>query len=373
LAAEKLMLRLALLLLVLLWPGIASAERVFVRSAKGEVGHAWLFGNAWQGKVACWLAIPRHVTLDATGALAPFTYTDAEGRSAETGLPVAVSEIEAAVEAAGGVTDLAFARPSNDATGCTSRLGLPEYAYAGLMETVAEMQVWSMSPRSYGPFWVRLNRAQAAADGGLLRLAPVDPEIGRNYLIQGISGSVATAQRAGEVLPFAMILEVDDKTGQARAIRFDRIRKAFDLVEASAKRTALAEQIAIDGVPFVVDSFAGMTRAGGPSALTTDEACWSVLPEGGKRSIDVLLDLGETAERTIGLTLASGACADAGQRFIVEQRAPGASSWTPAADCQTVARLEASPACHLDLRAPRQFRLRIIASGEVGLDRLRFY
>lgn len=367
------MMRLILLLVLLLLPSPAFAERVFVKSAKGDAGHAWLFGSAWQDEVACWLAVPRHVTLDAEGAVAPFTYTDAEGRSAESGLPIAVADVAGAVEAAGGVQDLAFARPANLASGCTSRLGVPEYAYAGLMETVAEMQVWSMSPRSYGPFWVRLNRAQAGADGGLLNLAPVDPEVGRTYLIQGISGSVATAQRGGEVLPFAMIVEVHDRTGNARAIRFDRIRKAFGVVEAAAKRVAAEERIAADGVPFVIDGFTGMARAGGPSALATDGACWRVLPEGGKRSVDLTLALGEAAERTTGLTLAVGVCGEAGQRFIVEQRAPGASSWTPAADCQTVAQLDAAPSCHLDLRAPRQFRLKIVTSGEVGLDRLRFY
>ena len=366
-------MRLVLFLVLLLLPAPALAERVFVKAASGDAGHAWLFGSAWQGEVACWLAVPRHVALDASGAVAPFTYTDAEGRSAESGLPIAVGDVEGGIAAAGGVEDLAFARPANLATGCTSRLGIPEYAYAGLIETVAEMQVWSMSPRSYGPFWVRLNRAQAGADGGLLRLAPVDAEAGNTYLIQGISGSVATAQRAGEVLPFAMIVEVDARTGDARAIRFDRIRKAFGLVEAAAKRVVADAQIAADGVAFVVDSFAGMARAGGPSALTTDDACWRVLPEGGKRSVDVMLALTEAAERTTGLTLAAGACGPAGQRFIVEQRAPGASSWTPAADCETVANLGDAPVCRLDLRTPRQFRLKIVTSGEVGLDRLRFY
>lgn len=367
------MMRQLLTLVLLLLPAPALAERVFVKAASGDSGHAWLFGSAWQGEVACWLAVPRHVTLDASGAVAPFTYTDAQGRSAESGLPIAVADIAGALEAAGGVEDLAFARPANLATGCTSRLGIPEYAYAGLMETVAEMQVWSMSPRSYGPFWVRLNRAQAGADGGLLRLAPVDPEAGSTYLIQGISGSVATAQRGGEVLPFAMIVEMDDRTGDARAVRFDRIRQAFGLVEAAAKRVAADAQIAKDGVPFHIDSFTGMAREGGPSALAMDGACWRVLPEGGKRSVDVTLALGEVAQRTTGLTLAAGACGKAGQRFIVEQRAPGASSWTPAADCETAEQLADAPTCHLDLRAPREFRLKIVTSGEVGLDRLRFY
>lgn len=370
------MRRLLLFLLVVVLasvPSVALAERVFVRSASGDVGHAWLFGSDWDGKVACWLVVPRHVTLDASGSPAPFTYTDAEGRSAESGLPVAIADVPGALEAAGGVEDLAFARPASEATGCTSRLGLPEYAYAGLLQSVAEMQVWSMSPRSYGPFWVRLDRAQAGAEGGRLLLAAVDPAAGETYLIQGISGSVATAQRGGDVLPFAMITEVDVDTGLARAIRFDRVRAAFDLVEAAAKRSASDARIAADGVPYLIDSFAGMVREGGPSALATDSECWRVLPEGGKRSVDVLLHLGPAAERTTGLTLSAGACGAAGQRLIIEQRATGASAWTPIRDCETVAELGDAPACRLDLRAPREFRLRIVTSGEVGLDRLRFY
>lgn len=354
-------------------PGAALAERVFVRSAGGEGGHAWLFGSAWDGRVACWLAVPRHVTLDAAGSVAPFTYTDAQGRSFESGLPVAVADVPGALEAAGGVEDLAFVRPLAETTGCASRLGLPDFAYASLLQSVAEMQVWSMSPRSYGPFWVRLDRAQAGGEGGRLLLAAVDPVVGETYLIQGISGSVATAQRGGEVLPFAMITQVDGDTRLAHAIRFDRIRAAFELVEAAAKRRASDERIAADGVPYVIDGFSGMVREGGPSALASDGACWRVLPEGGKRSVDILLHLGPGAERTAGLTLATGACGAAGLKVLVEQRAPGSSSWTPVRDCEAVTELGDAPTCRLDLRAPREFRLKVVTSGEVALDRLRFY
>ncbi len=367
------MMRLALILALMVLSSPALAERVFVKAANGDAGHAWLFGSAWQGGVACWLVVPRHATLDNSGAVAPFTYTDAEGRSAESAVPIAIAEVEGGVEAAGGVDDLAFARPANLATGCTSRLGVPDYAYTGLMETVAEMQVWSMSPRSYGPFWVRLNRAQAGGDGGLLRLEAVDPEAGRTYLIKGISGSVATAQRAGEVLPFAMILQVDGDTGQARAIRFDRIRRAFGLVEAAARRVAADAQVAADGVPYLVQGFKAISRDGAPSALASDGACWEALPEGGQRTIDLVLSVDQGVERVAGLTLATGSCGDGEARVLVEQKVPSASSWTPAADCQTTPALADAPACRFDLGTPRELRLRIFASGPVSLDRLRLY
>lgn len=363
------------LLLAFFWALLASsatAERVHVRAASGDVGHAWLFGSAWSGQVACWLALPRHVVLSADRTkLEPFTFIDTRGRTGQSEQPIWIGEVDGAVDAAGGANDLAFARVFAGPSQCLSRLGPPSYVYSSLLNTLETLDVWSLSEGSYGQFRLRPIRVQTSDGGGLVRLKPEAG--GEMYLAQGLSGAVATVVHAGSAVPFAMITEVENDAAEARGLRFDRVRAAFEKVEVFAKANALVQQIRTDGVPFEFGEISAMTISGGPLSLGASGECWALAPAGGKRTIDLTLTVDVDTALT-GTTVSAGHChAGGGGRYVIEQKALGASSWTPVADCSIAPEMDETPTCLFDLRAPRQLRFRIIGNGEISLADLRLY
>jgi hypothetical protein len=370
------MKRAILRLLVVLFLGSpAAADPVFVAASSEEQGHGWLFGAEWQGAVACWIAVPRHVVRERGGeGLLAFSFTTASGRSGDTAVPIWVGDVPGAVEAAAGQEDLAFARVSTGGGDCRSRLGPPDYAYATFMETIDLLSIWSMSPTSYGPFPARIDRATTASGGGLLRLSSVNAEQAKTFMSGGISGAVAQAERAGEPTPVAMILQVDPQTLSALALRFDRIRAAFALVAAAAEDAYREERADSDGLPITIDEAIGLPLPGrgGPTALLTGEQCFGMAPLGGQRTVDLLVSLSDAGDSTAGMALAAGECAAPGVRYVVEQRVRSTDAWSVVASCVTAATLPASPDCRFDLRAPRQFRLRVAAS-PVELAAIRFY
>ncbi|MHA6298563.1 hypothetical protein [Devosia sp. CAU 1758] len=363
-----------LVCLVIVWAMLASAahaERVHVRAASGDIGHAWLFGSEWAGQVACWLALPRHVVLSSDRTkVEPFTFVDTKGRAGQSEQPIWVGDVDGAVEAAGGADDLAFARVFAGPTQCLSRLGPPAYVYGSLLNSLDQLDVWSMSEGSYGQFKVSPIRIQTSGGGGLLRLKP--EAAGQVYIAQGLSGAVATAMHAGAVVPFAMITEVDDLATEARAVRFDRVRAAFEKVQAFAKVNELAQQIETGGVPFEFGDLSAMNISGGPLSLGAAGECWTLAPLGGKRSVDLTLSVNVDVVLR-GATLSVESCGIGGARYVVEQKARDASSWTPVSDCVTASEVEEAPTCLFDLRAPRQLRFKIIGDGEVSLADLRIY
>jgi hypothetical protein len=66
-------------------------------------------------------------------------------------------------------------------------------------------------------------------------------------------------------------------------------------------------------------------------------------------------------------------CGNAGGRVVIEQRPDASIGWSTAADCSTVATSGEAPACRLDLRAPRDIRISILADGPIGLTQLSLY
>ncbi len=353
----------------------AQAERVFVSASSEEQGHGWLFGAEWDGKVACWIAVPRHVVRERGGdGLLPFNFVTATGRTGDTGTPFWIGDVEGAVDAASGQQDLAFALVASGGGDCRSRLGLPDYAYAGFIESIDQLTTWSMSPTSYGPFSLRIERATIADGGGLLRLTATTPELARQYLSGGISGAVVEADRNGTLAPVAMILQVDPQSLTALALRFDRVRAAFRLVEAEAKRAYRDDLVASDGLPIAIDEAIGLPLAGskGPSALTTAEGCFRMAPKGGQRAVDIIVSLTDKQSATRGMALASGDCAAPGASYIVEQRAEAAGSWSVVKTCTVDAALPEEASCRFELRAPRQFRIRVPGT-VVELAAIRFY
>jgi len=359
------------MLLAAMSAGEAYAERVHVRAASGEIGHAWLFGSEWSGEVACWLALPRHVaqSIDRK-SLEPFAFIDSAGRSGQSAMPIWIGDVDGAVEAAGGAEDLAFARVFAGPTSCLSRLGPPAHAYPSMLDRIDSVDVWSMSEGSYGQFKLIPTRVQTTEGGGGIRFKPFPGD--ESYLAQGLSGAVAMTQHAGAEVPFAMITEVNAGATEARALRFDRIRGAFDKVQAYAKSNAQLEQIAADGVPYEFTEIATISTSGGPLSLGAPGECWAMATSGGKSTIDLVITIGEEVPLK-GITISTGECSDGTIPYIVEQKTPAASSWSPVSDCTTTLTTEAAPDCLFDLKAPRQLRLRLIGVRRASVSNIRLY
>lgn len=364
----------ALALVLLATP--APAESVYVTTAAEKVGHAWLFGSRNAASSACWLAVPRHVVESFDGTtLEPIRFKRRSGEWGESGRPVAVAEVPGALEVAGD-KDLAFAevtvgpRPGQ----CLDRLGLPAFAYEAAIDRRDPLNVFSMLPGSFGDLRVAIT-AGTSTGTGQLRLAPIAPEDGATFFKQGLSGGVATLARTSGVEPLAMILAVEDTQQTALALRFDRIRAAFDMVEGAILAERRQQQAATSGVPYTIVSFDGLTRGTGPAAALTDpDGCWRVAPEGGKRSVSLVIELADKASTVSGLAVVqSTACGTAPAEIIIDQRVSAKGNWSRAAQCATVAADTGAPACRLDYRAPRQLRINILTRSEIGISGVRLY
>ncbi|GLQ53806.1 hypothetical protein [Devosia nitrariae] len=374
----RLLLLAALTLAVAVQPALG--ERVFVRAASGEEGHAWLFGSQRQDAQSCWLAFPRHVAADTfSGALAAFTFETVNGNGGESGTPIAVGAHPEALAAMGEIEDMAFApvvagpRPG----ACLSRLGPPPFAYPTMMRSASKLTMFSLLPNSFGIFEVAVSRARAdAAGGGLLMLRPVNADDARAYLVKGLSGAVAELERPEGMVPVAMVIEVGGEPLMARAVRFDLIRAAFEVIEARGLEDQREARAAATGVPYEILDVEGVTLAAGtgPVSLVDGQDCWTAAPAGGQRAVRVTVALTDSQDATRGLSMVQSAdCGTAGARVIIEQRPNASSGWTVARDCQTVSSAGEAPACALDLRAPRHIRISIEAGGAIGLSQLRLY
>ena len=367
-------------LCVLSAAGQADAERVFVRAASGQEGHAWLFGAEGQLANACWLAVPKHVIADPfSDQLLPFTFEDRTGTAGESGVPIAVGDVPGALEAAGGIDDLAFAPVvSGRATGeCLSRLGLPKFAYESIIKTAPEVTVFSLVATSYGVFQTVVSKARSdAVGGGLMELRALDRGDAAYYFKQGLSGAVGEVQREQGMQPFAMILQVDPEKLVARAARFDLIRAAFEVVERDVAARNRTERAISEGVPYRVVSFEGLpvTAGVGPSSLLDPKTCWKVAAEGGSPSVAVTIELADANDSLKGLTLVQAAgCDQPPAHLTIQQRVDKSRAWSVATECQTVAAEGAEPACRLDLSGPRQLRIVATAGKPLGLSYLRLF
>ncbi len=360
----------------LLAAGGASAERVFVSAADGEQGHGWLFGSAGGGELACWVALPLHVAeIDETGEARPVVFETVGGVGGETGDPIPVAGVAGAMEAAGGVADLAFApvaagpRPED----CRSRLGLPAFTYETVLRAVPDLAVFNLLPKSYGPFEATVVSGRSeSAGGGLLKLAARDPADGVRHIAKGISGAVAEVRYAAGIHLFAMILEATPEDPPlALALRFDRIRAAFEVVERGGSTGGVVQAGA--GIPFRIDGFEGKVEPGGegPTVLARAGGCWRVSPPDGGAVARLTITVEPAGGAIRGLTLVqSPDCDPVPRKVRIEQRSRSDAGWTMAAECLTSAAPGARPACLLDLRGSRQLRLSIPGPGAIGLSAL---
>lgn len=377
-------MRSLLVLLLTAWAllaaGSALAERVFVRAANGEEGHGWLFGSMRADTEHCWIAVPRHVIDDSfSGELQPFVFETSAGIGGESGRPVGVAEVPGALEAAGGIGDLAFATvvagPGPEF--CLSRLGLPGYAYQSILRKAPEVAVFSLLPTSFGLFRAIVSRALSdRVGGGLIRLRPLNQADGEYYFKQGLSGSVAEVEQPQGMKPLAMIIEVEESPPTALGVRFDLIRAAFELVEAEDRERRRTARAVTEGVPYRIDGFEGLNLSDGVGPLSLKEPlqCWKVAPRGGQSAVRVVISLDDPADSIGGVSVVqSEGCGAAPQSLTVEQRIGPDAAWSVAMDCETTRRLGEAAACPLDLRGPRQLRISLRGRGTMGVNELRLY
>jgi len=372
-AIRRLLPTLLLLLVAVLLAagGRAGAESVRIQGPAGQDGQGWVFGSTGREAGACWIVMPLHVVADPrSGRPGRFLFFDQHGRGGQSGMPVAVADVSGAVEAAGGVGDLAFARVAvGTGAPCLSRLGLPPLAYEVALRRAPRLQILSLLPTSFGLFEATVSRARVdAAGGGLIELRPLRAEDAAIYLKQGLSGSVAQLDRAQGAAPFAMTIEVVPDRQVVRALRFDLVRAAFALVEATAAvtedRAAAEGEVAYRIVGFDARS---LDPAHGPDALHEPAGCWPVVAAEGRAAVRVTVEAFEPGRVIRGLSLQAGRDCGEALPFGIDQRVPGTANWTRVRDCRS----GDTAACFLELRTPRELRITLPGKQPTALGGLR--
>lgn len=358
-----------LLNLLVVWYNPAFAERVLVETPSGEKGHAWLFGS----RGACWLAVPRHVIVDPfTSEPTAFSFFDQKGVGGHSLTPIPIDSVAGAKEAAGDEDDLAFAKVEfgREAGKCFSRLGLNSLAYGTALRAGPDLTVFNLLPTSFGTFNTLVGGGGLGSKEGLLILGPLDEEQARKFLKRGLSGAVAEATIGGTIVPFAMVLEVSEESGTALALRFDRLRAAFDLVEGSL---ALPESEPSKGqlsYNLVALEGASVLSTETVSTLSEEGGCWRVTPaaDGSRTALIVQVQPGDVAIRGVVLRQSEG-CEALGARISVDARVGTGDDWSKMADCRQ-ASAGGSFDCTFELRPPRQLRIVIRSESEAGFRSL---
>ncbi|NUB46601.1 hypothetical protein GEU84_019595 [Fertoebacter nigrum] len=357
-----------LALLMAVCGGAARAEVVFVNAAFEEVGNGWLFGS--RNDSSCWIALPWHVvgTMDTTTAPA-FAFRDQSGRSGETAQPIRVSAVPGALQAAGMVDDLAFARVvAGRAEGdCNSRLGLPGQSYVDALARSRALNVIHVQEGATVTFAVdRFRSTTDEAQGSRFLVRPLNPA-DRTFFRGGLSGSIVFLDWEGNPLPAAMILEVRKDEGDASVLRFDLVRAAFELIEA-AQNSRSPEPLDQPGqIRFEILHLLAVPLEA--SALLSEIApggCWQVTPPPGKRVVEVVLQIKDNVQVSAIRLRADPACGPATALTIEMNRGDG---WTTLNNrCMVGA---SASICRVGAKGPLKLRFRAVpAQGVVGLSEI---
>ncbi|MFW8595539.1 hypothetical protein [Cribrihabitans neustonicus] len=344
-------------------------ETVFVAAAFAEKANGWLFGSRIDR--SCWIAFPWHL-VDRSGGEGGLRYFDQSGRAGETGRPARAVKIEG-VQAAPGLEDLAFARVTSGrrAGECPSRLGLPSsFAFADALRAGGPLQLTFMQEGTFRRMEMEHTLATADAErGSLLLLRPRSPrDLG--FLQKGISGSVAEVDWHGRLRPAAMVLgEAGAGAEAVRALRFDRIRTAFEALEAQHAGPG-TEPAAAERLGFAVVSLAADVRDGSAqlTALSGQGTCWRAAPPAGSRAVELVLEVAEAGRRLGSLVLAAAPDCAPPARAIVEGREPGALWEVLSSGCQAGPEPQL---CRINRAAPYEIRLKLLPqAGFAGLSRI---
>lgn len=347
------------------------AETIYV-DANGEHGQGWLFGARSDGN--CWIALPWHVVARLpSDPVHPVFYTDQKGRSGETDLPVHVTEVPGAQQAAGGADDLGFARivAGRENGNCSSRLGLPPLAYVEALRNPQDLVLTIAQKRSTLKVDVKLLRSLADEFGGSTLLVRAARDTDAENFMGGASGAVVQGNWNGHLYPLAMGLSVPRGTQNLRALRFDRIADAFAVVQAAQRPAEAPEPTRQTPVAKITGIEATVTEGSTPlNQLVTTTGCWRGAPAQGKRYVEFSVFVADPGYITEIHLQAAPDCGPAA-KAIIEERRPGETSWrTLALNCPTAP--TGGTGCRIARSAPREFRLHISSpAGWVGLSALR--
>ncbi|MBN9023160.1 MAG: hypothetical protein J0H08_13920 [Rhizobiales bacterium] len=345
-----------------------AAERIWIEAASGERGHGWLFGSSGRNPGACWIVTAGHIVRDPfTKEPAAFAFVDQHGVSGESKKPIAPPGVGTTGEAA-GPDDLVFAEVAfgREHGRCLSRLGLNGLAYDTVLRSSPKLTLYDLLPTSFGTFTAHVERGGLADAGGQLALKPTtrDEDV---HLKRGLSGAIAEVEVNGAPEPFAMVQDVVPDKSEMRALRFDLIRSAFARMEAALGET---DAEAVETHAFDIVSLEGATTEGSPAALQ-DAAftCWRARPRSDQRSVRLVISLAEGGQAPQWLRLGqSGDCRTEGASVSIDARVDDRASWSRLSDCRLG---DAGYECRLGLRGPRQLRISVYGTEEVGISSLQ--
>jgi hypothetical protein len=359
------------ILLLLLTAASARSETVFVQASYAEIGNGWLFGS--RSDRSCWLAFPYHIIEDGGAADASgIAFRDQSGRSGETGPPIHVTDVPGA-EGAAGHTDLAFARVTvgRKSTECPSRLGLPPLGYVEALRSDAALELTYLQKSSAVTFVVDALKHVADDHRGSLLLLRARNPADSAFFQGGISGAVAELRWQGNLLPAAMILNVTEQQSGVLALRFDRIRAAFDVIEGYAHSGRPAPSTKQAGLDFtIVELSANVGEGSTPlSGLDGNGTCWRAAPPPGERAVEILLSVPENMGRIASIRLFADPACGPRQSAVVETASPG-GGWTMLSGACLIGP-EGEGGCRINRSAPRELRLRVSPlGGWLGLSQI---
>nr|WP_321467677.1 hypothetical protein [uncultured Desulfobulbus sp.] len=357
---------------------IVSAERVLITAENGEIGHGWVFGSTGYTSGSCWVVAPLHVINDNGNNARPFTYTDINGMSRIALNPIDVNKIVGLAEIV-GTDDLAFSLIESRAgnKSCLSRLGLNSYEYNNLIRSNPDLTVYSMFTSSYKIINLKIYRAGSASFDGKFLLEPTDKNDAIDFVKSGLSGSVAEVKSNYGPQPIAMILNLENSNNNhlIKAIRFDKINTAFQLVEKFYVNNMKNIRAKTSGIPYKILNFSGilLNPAINPYSLNNNSSCLEIAPAGGKKTVSITIELEDNNEKISEIILKNqNNCGKDYQKYSIDQRISDSSDWDRVVTCESISdKFKPSKKCNMDLNGPRQLRITCVTNSKVGFSELK--
>lgn len=351
---------------------LAHSESVTVKAKNGEIGHGWMFGSKNNNKVDCWIAVPLHVIDDIDGKPASFNFTDINGKSGYCENTLSITEINDYSKILNS-DDLAFAhvdigKYSNE---CTSRLGVSGYVYKDLIKQDPDIRLKNMTISSSTFIKAKLNKSGLSDYDGLLYIKPLDEQ---DIIKSGLSGSVGEIKTNYGIIPFIMVVTGDPEKKLIKAIRFDKIKLAFDAIETIYHDKFRLHRAKTTGIPYRIVNYTGVPidSSVGPNTLYQSGGCWKIAPPGGLNTITMTVELLEENEKISEVILTRGNyCGNIDYEFYIDKKNIDSNDWDRLISCKT-ARDENNidKRCFLDVKNPASLRLTIRSKEPIGLTEL---
>lgn len=369
---KSMMSLIAMGVLLVPFAGFAHAERINLTSHYGSQGQGWLFGASQGGTtVECWIVTPMHVVQGEGGeSAAPFRFSDTRGNTGYTETPVTAEQIDYPGKLPDRVFDVAFAKVKSgrEAGDCLSRLGLPDLSYNSVVRSLPEVSFFNMVETSFGLFTLALDKVAVDEMGGsIIALRSNDQAVIAAHFHQGLSGAIGEVSWQGQQYPFAMVSRIRPDRAQVFAVRFDVIRQLFS--HMNTRPTASEPSGAKYSIVSVRVNAA--TAVTDPDVLLAPEQCWTSAPPANEQYVEILLDVSAAEKAIRGVSLRQGIdCGNEDLTYSVDQRGSASSNWVRVGECISSSSESSSIDCPMDMRAPRQLRIRVGPLEKVAFSQL---